>query len=103
MRRTIAYRPYEWLAEYYGQAFTFHLSWYEAARQGLLDDILLRSGSACDLACGTSATALSLAGGGIKAFGVDPSPIMCRLSRDKARRACLPLHVIQVGMPNFTL
>ena len=35
-----ANRPYGLLAEYYDQLFTFHLSWYEAARERILGPIL---------------------------------------------------------------
>jgi len=103
MPRSIANRPYKWLAEYYDQLFTFHLSWFEAARQCVLGDILPHLDSACDLACGTGTTALLLARRGIKMFGVDLSPVMCRLAREKARRARQPLRVIRADMRNFRL
>jgi len=93
-------RPYKWLAEYYDQFFTFHLPRFEAARQHVLGDILPRLESACDLCCGTGTTALLLAGRGIKMFGVDLSPVMCR---HKAQRAGLPLRVIRADMRDFRL
>ena len=96
-------RPYRWLAEYYDKLFTFHLSWFEAARQRLLGRILPRLESACDLACGTGTTALLLAAKGIKMFAVDLSPAMCRLARQKARRARLPLSVFRADMRSFRL
>jgi SAM-dependent methyltransferase len=96
-------RPYKWLAKYYDQIFTFHLPWFEAARQRVLGDILPRLGSACDLACGTGTTALLLAGRGIKMYGVDFSPVMCRLARQKAHRARLPLRIVRADMRNFRL
>jgi hypothetical protein len=43
-------RPYKWLAEDYDRHFTFHLAWYEAARQHILGRILPTLESACDLA-----------------------------------------------------
>jgi SAM-dependent methyltransferase len=96
-------RPYKWLAEYYDQLFTFHLPWFEAARQRVLVDILPRLDSACDLACGTGTTALLLAGRGIKMFGVDLSPVMCRLARQKAQRARLPVRIFHADMRDFRL
>ena len=103
MPRNIANRPYKWLAEYYDQLFTFHVPWFEAARQRVLDGVLPRLDSACDLACGTGTTALRLARQGIKMFGVDLSPAMCRLAREKARNARLPVRVIRADMRDFRL
>ena len=54
-------RPYQWLAQYYDEIFTFHLPWYELARQEILGAILPQIETACDLACGTGTTALRLA------------------------------------------
>ena len=96
-------RPYKWLAKYYDQFFTFHLPGFEAARRRVLGDILPRLESACDLACGTGSTALLLAGRGIKMFGVDLSPVMCRLARQKAHRARLPLRILRADMRDFRL
>ncbi len=96
-------RPYRWLAEYYDQLFTFHLPWFEKARQTILGRILPKVESACDLACGTGTTALELARRGIRMYGVDLSPIMCRLAREKARPHGLPLRVIHADMRNFRL
>ncbi len=96
-------RPYKLLAEYYDRFFTFHLPWFEAARECMLGPILPRVESACDLACGTGTTALLLAGKGIQMFAVDLSPVMCRLARQKARRAGLPLRVLRADMRTFRL
>jgi SAM-dependent methyltransferase len=98
-----ANRPYTLLAKYYDQIFPFARSWGEPARQRLLGPILPRLESACDLACGTGTTALTLAGKGIKMFAVDLSPVMCRLAREKARRARLPLCVLKADMRAFRL
>jgi SAM-dependent methyltransferase len=91
------------LAEYYDQIFTFHLPWFEAARQRILGRILPRLESACDLACGTGTTALLLAAKGARMFGVDLSPAMCRLAREKARHAGLPLRILRADMRSFRL
>jgi SAM-dependent methyltransferase len=103
MSKPTANKPYRWLALYYDRLFTFHLGWFEAARRRVLGPILPRVESACDLACGTGTTALRLAAKGIRMFGVDLSPIMCRLARQKARRSGLPLEVIRADMRDFRL
>lgn len=95
--------PYKWLAEYYDRLFTFHLSWFEAARQRVLGSILPDVACACDLACGTGTTALLLARRGTRMYGVDLSPVMCRLARAKARRLGLPLRVLRSDMRDFRL
>ncbi|HEY1240103.1 MAG TPA: class I SAM-dependent methyltransferase [Bryobacteraceae bacterium] len=96
-------RPYRWLAGYYDQLFTFHIEWFERARQIILGRILPSVESACDLACGTGNAALRLARNGVRMTGVDLSPTMCRIAREKARRAGLPLRVIHADMRNFRL
>jgi SAM-dependent methyltransferase len=98
-----ANRPYHWLAEYYDRLFTFHLAWFEAARRRVLGGILPRIEAACDLACGTGTTAVLLASRGIRTYGVDLSPAMCRLAREKARRWRVPLRVLRGDMRDFRL
>jgi SAM-dependent methyltransferase len=96
-------RPYRWLARYYDRLFSFHLSWYQAARDHILGGILPAVESACDLACGTGTTAVLLARSGIRMYGVDLSPIMCRLARAKARQRRAAVRVIQGDMRSFRL
>ena len=96
-------RPYGLLAKYYDQLFTFHLSWYEIARERVLGRILPHVESACDLACGTGTTALALARKGIRMYGVDLSPTMRRLAREKSRLVGLPLRVVGGDMRDFRL
>lgn len=96
-------KPYRWLAQYYDRLVTFHIPWFEAARQRVLGPILPRVERACDLACGTGTTALQLARKGIAMYGVDLSPLMCRLAREKARRLRLPLRVLRGDMRDFRL
>jgi SAM-dependent methyltransferase len=98
-----ATRPYGWIAEYYDQLFTFHLPWFEAARRRILGQILPDVEAACDLCCGTGTTALIFARRGIRMYGVDLSPVMCRQAREKARRSGLPLRVIRADMRAFRL
>lgn len=75
----------------------------DTARERLLSRIMPGVGTACDLACGTGTTALNLARSGITMYAVDLSPLMCRLTREKAKRAGLPIRVIQADMRNFRL
>jgi SAM-dependent methyltransferase len=95
--------PYHWLAKYYDQVFTPEQSPYVKAHNQLLRHILPRVKSACDLACGTGITALEFAHRGIETFAVDLSPEMCRLTREKASRAGLPVNVTQQDMRSFLL
>ncbi|MGH7867991.1 MAG: class I SAM-dependent methyltransferase, partial [Candidatus Dormibacteraceae bacterium] len=60
-------------------------------------------GCACDLACGTGTTALELASRGIKVFAVDLSPIMCRITRQKAICARAKINVLLGDMRTFRL
>ena len=75
----------------------------DRARERLLSRIMPSVGAACDLACGTGTTALILARKGIAVYAVDLSPRMCRLTREKAKRAGLPVRVIQADMRSFRL
>jgi SAM-dependent methyltransferase len=95
--------PYKWLARYYDRIFAFGRTWSAAARQQILGPILPHVESACDLACGTGTTALLLARQGIRMFAVDLSPEMCRIAREKARRARVPLRVLRADMRRFRL
>jgi SAM-dependent methyltransferase len=103
MARTSINRPYKWLAQYYDQLFSSSRFPIDAARKHILGRILPRVETACDLACGTGTTALALAREGIKMFAVDLSPVMCRLAREKAHRARLPLRVLCADMRKFRL
>lgn len=95
-------RTYTLLARYYDQFFTFHLEWYRQARRRLLGEILPQVRVACDIACGTGTTALEFAQRGIKVYGVDLSPTMCRLARTKAGRAA-KIAIILGDMRTFRL
>ncbi len=95
--------PYKWLALYFDKVFASSRSPADAARHRVLGRMLPHVASACDLACGTGTTALALAREGIKMFAVDLSPDMCRIAREKARRARLPLGVLRADMREFRL
>jgi SAM-dependent methyltransferase len=106
MTRASTPPTYELLARYYDTFFTFHLDWYRQARRQLLGKIFAQVRVACDLACGTGTTALELARLGIKLYGVDLSPTMCRLARAKATRAGRAganVSIIRGDMRNFRL
>jgi SAM-dependent methyltransferase len=104
MTNRIRNRPYKYLADYYDRMFTPGVSAIqEAARQAAMGSILSRVQSACDLACGTGTTAVSLAKSGIRTIAVDNSPGMCRLVREKARRAGVTLRVLRADMRSFRL
>ena len=93
---------YRWLAKYYDHLFEFRRP-FESARKRIVDPLLPRIESACDLGCGTGTFAVLLARRGIVTFAVDLSPDMCRLAREKARRAAVSLKVIQADMRDFQL
>lgn len=98
-----ATRPYRWLAEHYDIVFGDHYSLPWLAHEVILEPLLPQVRSACDLACGTGNTAIGLAKRGIRMFGVDLSPGMCRVTRRKAREAGVPVRVIQADMRTFEL
>ena len=98
-----AVKPYRWLAQYYDEIFSPLRSPIGAARDQILSEIWPRVKTACDLGCGTGTTALALARKGIKTYAVDRSPEMCRLTRQKAQRAGLPLRVVRGDMRDFRL
>ncbi len=100
---TTRQKPYRWLAEYYDTIFDFDKTWREAAHSVILGPILPRVRVACDLACGSGATAVRLAGRGIRMFGVDLSPGMCRAAHNRARASKVPLSVTRQDMRNFRL
>ena len=96
-------KPYRWLAEHYDSFFADGRDRFVEARRHILGRILPSVSSACDLACGTGTTAIELARRGIPAYAVDLSPAMCRLAREKASRARLPVTVIRGDMRDFRL
>ncbi len=96
-------RPYRWLAEYFDRIFAGYRGSADAAHRAILEPVLPRVRTACDLACGTATTALELAARGIRMYGVDLSSGMCRVARRKARESKLALRVIQADMRDFSL
>ncbi len=96
-------QPYRLLAQYFDRVFAGNRGCIEAAHRAILEPILPGVRVACDLACGTGTTALHLASRGIRMYGVDVSPAMCRAARGKAREKKLALRVIQADMRDFRL
>lgn len=99
----MSHPPYRQLAQYYDQFFTDHVAVYRRARRTILGPLLSGIRAACDLACGTGTAAIDLAGLGLQVFAVDFSPIMCRLTRAKARRAGASVTVLRADMRTFRL
>lgn len=103
MRKTLGPRSCTLLARFYDQLHGDAARWNRAARARVLGRILSRARSVCDLGCGTGTTALELARQGLRVYAVDLSPTMCRLARQKARGAGLPVRVICADMRTFRL
>jgi SAM-dependent methyltransferase len=103
MMNAPAARPYYWLAQYYDDFFSQLRSPLDTARERLLRRILPSVETACDLACGTGTTAVSLAQRGIRTYALDLSPQMCRLTREKVRRAKVHANVLRADMLSFKL
>jgi SAM-dependent methyltransferase len=95
---------YKWVAQFYDQ-----LNGDEApkmtryAREKVLGGILPKARVVCDLGCGTGATAVELARRGLSVYAVDNSPTMCRLAREKARRAGVRVRVTCADLRRFRL
>jgi SAM-dependent methyltransferase len=94
---------YRWLAQYYDNIFSSSRDPLDVAREHILRRILPDVESACDLACGTGTTALTLARAGIMTYAVDVSPMMCKRAREKTRRTGLPVRVLRQDMRSFRL
>ncbi|MFN7923786.1 MAG: class I SAM-dependent methyltransferase [Bryobacteraceae bacterium] len=96
-------RPYRWLAKYYDRVFSPFRAPIDNARHQILEPLLPRIASACELACGTGTVALELARSGIRTYAVDLSPGMCRITREKALQQKVPLRVLRADMREFRL
>jgi SAM-dependent methyltransferase len=99
----MAVKPYRWLAEYYDRVFGSARVPRDAAREKLLGPIMPMVATACDLACGTGTTSVDWARAGIRTYAVDLSAGMCRLAREKSRRAGVRVRVIRADMRSFRL
>ena len=103
MSKPAGVQPYRWLAEHFDQVFAGSRKFIDEAHRAIVEPVLPKVRVACDLGCGTGATALDLAVRGIRMYGVDLSPGMCRAARRKARERKLALRVIQADMRGFRL
>ena len=95
--------PYKLLALYYDRLFEPIRAPMGRIRRQLIPDIMKRAESMCDLACGTGTTAVELARRGTRVYAVDASPQMCRLARQKARKARVRVRVMHADMRSFRL
>jgi SAM-dependent methyltransferase len=95
--------PYTLLARFYDVLTAPVPRMNRHARRRILGKILGNVHSACDLGCGSGETALDLARRGIKVYALDLSPGNCRVVREKARRARLPIRVLRADMRRFRL
>lgn len=95
--------PYSVLARFYDRLVGKAPQMNRHARRRILGRMLSQARVVCDLGCGTGTTAIELARRGLKVYAVDLSPAMCRQTRDKARRARLPLRVLCADMRRFRL
>jgi SAM-dependent methyltransferase len=95
--------PYTLLARFYDPLTPGAPAMNRWARRRILGRLLPRVRSACDLGCGSGTTAIDLARRGIAVSAVDASPGQCRAARAKARRAGVPLRVLNADMRRFTL
>jgi len=96
--------PYKWVAQFYDQLHgddAGKMNRY--ARGKILGAILRRARVVCDLGCGTGTTAVELARRGLRVYAVDLSPVMCRLAREKARRAGVDVRVRCADLRTFRL
>ncbi len=98
-----AVHSYRWLAQYYDNLFSPLRAPLDTARERLLRRVLPEVATACDLACGTGTTAVSLARKGIRTYALDLSPQMCRMTREKVRRAKVRVKVLKADMRSFKL
>lgn len=104
MSRAFPKPPYSILARYYDRLVGDEArKMNRHARRKILGETLARARVVCDLGCGTGSTAIELARAGKKVYAVDLSPSMCRLAREKVRRARQSVRVICADMRSFRL
>ena len=96
-------RPYKWLAQYCDRMVTSHRPIFARARQQILQPVLGGVESVCDLCCGTGGTAIEFANAGFKTSGVDLSPTMLRIAKEKAARAGAGVKFTRADMRKFIL
>lgn len=102
-RASTSASSYAGLAPHYDEFFGPVRVPLEAARRQVLARILPGVTTACDLACGTGATALAFGRQGIRTYALDASPAMCRVARKKALASRLAVRVRRADMRSFRL
>ena len=95
--------PYSLLAQFYDRIQPHRPEINRRARQVVLRRVLPKVRSVCDLGCGTGITAVELAKRGLRVVAVDNSSDMCRMTRERARRAELQVKVLRADMRRFHL
>ncbi len=103
MRRASLKPPYTVLPHHYDQFVAPLAHVFKRARSRVLEPLLEKPHSVCDLCCGTGTTAVELARRGLRVYAVDLSRRMCRLARQKARREGQPVVVLCADMRSFRL
>ena len=98
-----AVRPYKWLAQYCDRLAASHRPVFAKARQQILGPVLPGMESVCDLCCGTGGTAIEFAKAGFTAYGVDLSPTMIRIAKEKAAKAGIGVSFTRADMRHFKL
>src|SRR4051812_3236540 len=91
------------MAKYYDEFFASAHAPLDRAREKTLAHVLPQVKVACDLACGTGTTAVTLAQRGMRVYAVDMSPAMCALTREKVKRERAQVKVIRSDMRSFRL
>lgn len=95
--------PYWLISRFYDDLWPYRPPSWRAARRRLLGPVLKRSRIVCELGCGTGTNSIDFARHGLKVFALDLSPDMCRMTREKARKARVNLIVRQADMRTFRL
>lgn len=103
MPRIPSLPPYTLLSRFYDQIVGIAPAMNRHARKKILGHILPRVRSVCDLGCGIGSTAIELARGGRRVYGVDLSREMCHRARARVRQARVPVRILCADMRSFRL
>jgi len=91
------------IGQFYDDLWGEHSRAWQAARRRLLKPALAQARQVCELGCGTGITAMEYARLGLKVFALDFSPVMCRITRQKAHAEGLDVQVRRADMRTFRL
>ncbi len=91
------------IGQFYDDLWGEHTRAWQAARRRLLKPLLAHTRQVCELGCGTGTTAIEYARLGLEVFALDFSPVMCQVTRRKARAEGLDVRVRQADMRTFRL